>query len=103
MNVGRFEHALEDTGGTRWPTRGFITLRREDGERVGYVEYLLNRRETTALVRMIEVDSSLRRRGIGTTLVDELHRRHPRVRKLAFEEFLPAGRPFFKRYAERRR
>ena len=96
----QFTERLEDTGGSRWPTEGLIEAFR-DGERAGYVGYLLSRREAKALIRMIEVRPEFRRLGIATEIMNELHRRHPRIATLLLPELLPDGRVFFAAYRHR--
>lgn len=93
---------LEDTGGVRWPIVGLIQLRL-DGLPAGFVDFMLSPREGKALIRMIEVVPARRRSRLATTLMDELLRRHPSVRRLVLPELLPDGRRFFRWYRHERK
>lgn len=93
------EHEV-DSGGTRWPVEGRLQAMIDSPQprRAGYIEYLLSRRGAVALIEMIFVERDFRRRGIAAALMNELHARHPRLRRYETAELLPDGRGFFAYY-----
>jgi hypothetical protein len=96
----QFVELLQQTGGTRWPLTGRIEPAGRN--RDGYVDFSLSPREAKALIKMIWVPVVERRARLATALMDEILRRHPRVRRLVLPELLPDGRRFFSWYRRER-
>ena len=98
----RFEQALVDTGGSVFPLAGSITAFIGD-QRVGSIDFLLNKRRTAALISMIAVERTRRRHGVATAIVNELRRLHPSVNRFQIASYLPEGRRFATAYRRRSR
>jgi GNAT superfamily N-acetyltransferase len=71
-----FAHSERDSGGSKWPVQHEITAH-EGGDYRGHVRYLTSKTRRKVLVDNLTVDPDHRRQGVGSSLMDELQRRHP--------------------------
>lgn len=76
-----FEFEEEETGGSKWPTRGILRATHPDtGEHMGKLDYLIPRRKADGLsVGRLETVEEHRGKGIGSALMDEMQHRHPKM------------------------
>ena len=76
-----FEFEEEDTGGSKWPTRGILRATHPDtGEHRGKLDYLIPRRKADGIsVGRLETGEEHRGKGIGSALMDEMQHRHPKM------------------------
>lgn len=76
-----FEFEEEDTGGSKWPTRGILRATHPDtGEHMGKLDYLIPRRKADGIsVGRLETVEEHRGKGVGSALMDEMQNRHPKM------------------------
>lgn len=76
-----FEFEEEDTGGSKWPTRGILRATHPDtGEHMGKLDYLIPRRKSDGIsVGRLETQEEHRGKGVGSALMDEMQNRHPKM------------------------
>lgn len=76
-----FEFEEEETGGSKWPTRGILRATHPDtGEHMGKLDYLIPRRKSDGIsVGRLETVKEHRGKGIGSALMDEMQARHPKM------------------------
>ena len=73
-----FDYSEEETGGSKYPTKGTITAVHPEHGPVGTLRYYPPKRKGGKMaVDRLEVHPDHRRQGHGSALMDEMQRRHP--------------------------